>query len=244
MKSIDTPIPLYYKLKQEIIRMIEDEEVNADELIPSERDMMEKYDISRTTVRKAIDVLVNEGYLYKIHGKGTYVKGKKFAQGLLKLTSCTEMLRSKGFDPISKVLKYDVFTPSKRIIHHMNLDNKDKVFYTERVNLIEGTPINYTKSYIPYKYVPSIENFNFNNNSIYKTLSKVYKIDIIGTNRTVEAVLPSEELAKALDVSLNLPLLKFNGWVYGKHDNDKILVEYFKTYYRSDRSKFYMDFVE
>ncbi|GKX30212.1 GntR family transcriptional regulator [Vallitalea longa] len=244
MKSIDTPIPLYYKLKQEIIKMIENEEVNADELIPSEREMMEKYDISRTTVRKAIDILVNEGYLYKIHGKGTYVKGKKFSQGLLKLTSCKEMLRSKGFDPISKVIKYDVLTPSKRLSHQMNLTPKDKVFYTERVNLIEGSPINYTKSYIPYKYVPSIENFNFNKSSIYKTLSTVYKIDIIGSNRTVEAVLPDEVIAKALDINLNLPLLKFNGWVYGEHNSSKILIEYFKTFYRSDRSKFYIDFVE
>lgn len=244
MNNITTPVPLYYKLKEEIIRMIEDEEVNPDELIPSERDMMEKYDISRTTVRKAIDVLVNEGYLYKIHGKGTYVKGKKFSQGLLKLTSCTEMLRSKGFDPVSKVIKSEIFTPRKRIIHHMDLKDRDKVFYTERVNYIEGAPINYTKSYIPYKYVPSIENFNFNTNSMYKTLSSVYKIDIIGSNRTVEAVLPDEDLAKALDISLNLPLLKFNGWVYGKLNGNKILVEYFKTYYRSDRSKFYIDFVE
>ncbi len=129
MNIINTPVPLYYKLKQEIVKMIEDEEFTPDELIPSERDMMEKYDISRTTVRKAIDVLVNEGYLYKIHGKGTYVKGKKFSQGLLNLTSCTEMLKSKGFDPISKVIKSEIFTPRKKIMHHMNLSDRDRVFF-------------------------------------------------------------------------------------------------------------------
>ncbi len=63
MNIINTPVPLYYKLKQEIVKMIEDEEFTPDELIPSERDMMEKYDISRTTVRKRPQMsLLNEGY--------------------------------------------------------------------------------------------------------------------------------------------------------------------------------------
>ncbi len=79
---------------------------------------------------------------------------------------------------------------------------------------------------------------------MYKTLASVYNIEIIGSNRTVEAVLPDEELAKELDISLNLPLLKFNGWVYGKKNGEKILVEYFKTFFRSDRSKFHIDFIE
>lgn len=244
MARVNPPVPLYHKLKQEIIRMIDDEEVTPDKLIPSEREMMDRYDISRTTVRKAIDVLVNEGYLYKVHGKGTYVKGKRYAQGLQQFTSCTEMLKSKGFNPMSKVIKSEVIIPSKSILHEMKLEPMDKVFHTERINMVEDLPMNYTVSYIPYKYVPSIENFNFNNNSMYKTLSSVYNIEIVGSNRSVEAVLPNEELAKSLDIKPDMPLLKFNGLVYGERNGQKILIEYFRTYYRSDRAKFNIEFYE
>lgn len=101
---IESMLPKYYLLKEEIIKKIENEEFVAEEMIPSERDLMDNYNFSRTTVRKAIDVLVNEGYLYKVQGKGTYVKGKKFTQGLINLTSCTEEIKSHGFIPSIKLI--------------------------------------------------------------------------------------------------------------------------------------------
>ena len=71
-------LPMYYQLKNIIIDMIENEEIGVDECIPSEPKLMQTYNLSRTTVRKAIDELVNEGYLYKKQGKGTFVKGRGF----------------------------------------------------------------------------------------------------------------------------------------------------------------------
>ncbi|HCS75651.1 MAG TPA: GntR family transcriptional regulator, partial [Clostridiales bacterium] len=71
---IEERVPKYFQLKKAIIRKIEEEEYLPGGLIPSERELMEQYQVSRITVRKAIDELVVEGYLYKIQGKGTYVK--------------------------------------------------------------------------------------------------------------------------------------------------------------------------
>ena len=63
--------PKYYILKKVLEEKIENEEFPADEPIPSERELMEMYQVSRITVRKAVDELVNEGYLHKLQGKGT-----------------------------------------------------------------------------------------------------------------------------------------------------------------------------
>ena len=68
-------LPKYYLLKKEILNKIETGEYQEGSMIESERELMECYQFSRITVRKAIDELVNEGYLYRIQGKGTYVKG-------------------------------------------------------------------------------------------------------------------------------------------------------------------------
>ncbi|MEG1134735.1 MAG: GntR family transcriptional regulator [Cellulosilyticaceae bacterium] len=93
MDRINSFVPLYYQLKKIIIDMIENEEIKPDETIPSEPKLMTIYDLSRTTVRKAIDELVNEGYLYKIQGKGTFVKGRGFEQALIKLSGCSEDIK-------------------------------------------------------------------------------------------------------------------------------------------------------
>ena len=68
--------PKYLQVKQKIIHNIDNGSYKEKEAIPSERELITLFDVSRITVRKAIDELVNEGYLYRIHGKGTYVKGE------------------------------------------------------------------------------------------------------------------------------------------------------------------------
>lgn len=83
-------LPKYYLLKKEILNKIETGEYQEGSMIESERELMECYQFSRITVRKAIDELVNEGYLYRIQGKGTYVKGETETQNLFSLRSCTE----------------------------------------------------------------------------------------------------------------------------------------------------------
>lgn len=97
-------IPKYFSLKRDIIRKIEMEEFTGDMPILSEREMMELYQVSRITVRKAIDELVKEGYLYKVQGKGTYVKSDENSQDLFAITSCTEDVQRLGLTPTKKMI--------------------------------------------------------------------------------------------------------------------------------------------
>ena len=84
---LEEKLPKYYLLKRDIVNKIELGEYQEGSLIESERELMEKYQFSRITVRKAIDELVNEGYLYRIQGKGTYVKGETESQNPFCLNS-------------------------------------------------------------------------------------------------------------------------------------------------------------
>lgn len=239
--KMNSMLPKYFILKEQIIKMIDNEEIKAEELIPSERELMGNYNLSRTTVRKAIDILVNEGYLYKVQGKGTYVKGQKFTQGLINLTSCTEEIKSHGLKPESKVIHAGIETANKRIEKYFNSKSEEKFFFTERVFYGDGYPINVTKSYIPYRLIPEIEKYDFSKSSLYKVLDEEYNIKILRANRTIEAVLAYDEVAKLLDIEEGKPILFFKGWVYGMVNGKETIVEFFKTYYRSDRSKFFIE---
>lgn len=233
--------PMYYQLKNIIIDMIENEEIGVDECIPSEPKLMQTYNLSRTTVRKAIDELVNEGYLYKRQGKGTFVKGRGFEQGLIKLSGCSEDIRRYGLEPKPYVLKENIEKPSKKVAKMLDISPKDDTFYMERVIYGDDIPINKNKSHIPYALVPGIEDVDFNKESLYKVIEKDYGIVITRAIRTVEAILASEEVALQLKVKEGAPVMLFKGQVYGQYRGMEVTVEYFEAIYRSDQFQFYIE---
>lgn len=232
------PIPLYYTIKEGLIEQIENEEYKADAPIASERKLMEKYGVSRTTVRRAIELLVNDGYLYIVHGKGTFVNGKKYSQSINSFSSCTEMLRGMCIDPLVKVLKNEVRLPTASVCKKLGIRENDPVFLLERVNSVDDVPINYTRTCLPYSYLKGIEEYDFAVLSLYKILREVYGIEIVDADRTVEAVLPPNDVAAILHVTPESPVLKFNAVVYGRFQGTRIRIEAYKTYFRTDRIKF------
>ncbi len=242
MNKENSIIPMYYQLKQIIINSIENEEIKADEAIPSEPKLMQTYQLSRTTVRKALDELVNEGYLYKKQGKGTFVKGRGFKQGLIKLTGCSEDIKRYGLTPRPHVLDTCIKKPSKKVAKMLEISEEESTFYIERVMFGDDMPINKNKSYIPYHLVPNIEKLDFNQESLYKVLEKDYNIKIEKAIRTVEAILANEEVALQLQVQEGAPVMLFKGQVFAMLTNQrKVIVEYFEAIYRSDQFQFYIE---
>ncbi len=234
-------LPMYYQLKNIIIDMIENEEIGVDECIPSEPKLMQTYNLSRTTVRKAIDELVNEGYLYKKQGKGTFVKGRGFEQGLIKLSGCSEDIRRYGLEPKPFVLKAAIEKPSKRVAKMLEIDQEQETFYMERVIYGDEIPINKNKSHIPYHLVPGIEKVDFNKESLYKVIEKDYGIVITRAIRTVEAILANEEIALQLKIKEGAPVMLFKGQVYADMKGKEVIIEYFEAIYRSDQFQFYIE---
>ena len=234
-------LPMYYQLKNIIIDMIENEEIGVDECIPSEPKLMQTYNLSRTTVRKAIDELVNEGYLYKKQGKGTFVKGRGFEQGLIKLSGCSEDIRRYGLEPKPYVLRAAIETPSKRVAKMLEINKEQQTFYMERVIYGDEIPINKNKSYIPYHLVPGIEKLDFNKESLYKVIEKDYGIVIKRAIRTVEAILANEEIALQLKIKEGAPVMLFKGQVYADLKGKEVIIEYFEAIYRSDQFQFYIE---
>lgn len=235
---------MYYQLKKIIIDMIENETIRPDEAIPSEPKLMQTYHLSRTTVRKAIDELVNEGYLYKRQGKGTFVKGRGFEQGLIRLSGCSEDIRRFGLTPKPHVLEAGIKNPSKRICKMLEINEDQKTFYMDRVIYGDDIPINKNKSYIPYHLVPDIELIDFSKESLYKVLEKDYHLIIHKAIRNVEAILANEEVALQLQVDEGSPVMLFKGQVFGTQPDNtakEIVIEYFEAIYRSDQFQFYIE---
>jgi len=231
----------YYQLKRKIIKKINDEEYKVGGLIPSERELMETYQMSRITVRKAIDDLVNEGYLFRVQGKGTFVKTDESYYDLFSLTSCTRDIQNKGMAATRRVLTKETLEADKMRQRRLGLSEGEKVFRMERVYYADGVPLNNTITYLPLALFPGLEEYDFENESLYAILEREYGVKITHAKRTIEAVLAHEEVAENLEVNEGEPLILFRSTTYGEVNGQERAIETFKCHYRTDTHQFYID---
>lgn len=234
----DYKLPKYYQLKKTIIEKIENDEFAVSETIPSERELMVEYDVSRITVRKAIDDLVQEGYLYKVHGKGTYVKGDNRGYNLLSITSCTEDIKRMGMTPSRKVLVSEVVEADKKRQRILNLGKEEKVFHLSRIYYADEEAVNYTETFLPYRFLEGIEENDFSKLSLYEHIEKKYDIHITRADRTIEAIMVHDDIAEYLNLDGNIPIILFQCVTYGTIGGKEYPIETLKCYYRSDKFKF------
>jgi GntR family transcriptional regulator len=238
---IDFQLPKYYTVKRAIIEHIDDEVYRIGEMIPSERELMQAFEVSRITIRKAVDELEREGYLYRVQGKGTFVKGDQNSQNLISLTSCTQDIERLGMKPSRRVLGSAVIPADKKRQHALNLKEGEPVFRLERVIYADDEPINLTTTYLAYRYLEGIEKHDFAKESLYGVLEKRYGITIKRAVRRVEAVIAHGEVPELLGMEEGVPLLLFQCTTYGEIAGRECPIETFKCYYRSDKFSFYIN---
>lgn len=238
----NTPIPLYMQLKEKIKSAIEEGTLKPNDQIPSERELCNKYNVSRITVRQAIAEAVNEGLLYKIQGKGTFVKQPKIEQGLVKLTSFSKTLLNKGLQASSKIVKKNVVPVSFQVANILNVDLSEQVVNLGVVGLANDEPMVYYDSYFTFdigmkmtkaaeQYVK--QNKAFSSYDLYEEVNMV--IDTI--QQTIEAVNCSKDIAKVLKVPEGKALLVITSIIYNL---DKEPVEFKTAMYRADKYRFHI----
>ncbi|MBZ2175518.1 GntR family transcriptional regulator [Schnuerera sp. xch1] len=238
MKKIDKSnrIPLYYQLMDIIIEMIDEGNLEEDDQLPSERELCEIYDVSRSTVRQAIQELEKEGYIYKVHGKGTFVSKEKFKQDLLEFYSFTEEMKKIGKIPSSKVLDFDIVEANDEIARKMKLNPKDKIYVFTRLRLADDEPMMLETSYVPYRRFPGITKENLEHNAMYDIFTKKYAATFTGAEEIFQAVLTREDEADLLEYFPGLPSMMIERVTY---ENGSI-IEYTKGIARGDRFKYHV----
>ena len=233
--------PKYLVIKNDIINFIEKGEYSEESLVPSERDLMAKYSVSRITVRRALDDLQNAGYLYKVHGKGTFVKGDRHTQNLFSIVSCTEDIKSMGMMPSRIVINKSIEAASAKKRDKLMLNTNDKVFSLTRIYYADESPVNYTATYLPEKYFKGIEINDFSRNSLYKIIENDYGVKITKALRSIEAVSAPIYISNYLKIEENTPLILFSTITYGLVNGREVPIEYFDCYYHTDQFKFYIN---
>ncbi|WML46959.1 GntR family transcriptional regulator [Neobacillus sp. PS3-34] len=234
MINKSSPIPIYHQLEAYLKEQIENSSLHADEMIPSEREFAERFQISRMTVRQAINNLVSDGYLYRQKGRGTFVSKQKVEQALEGLTGFTEDMLERGMKPSSRLLSFNTIASGSQVAHQLQVAEKDLVYEIFRVRLADGIPMALETTYIPIALVPGITEDN-SNHSLYKYIENQLSLKISEATQEIEAAIARKPEADHLDIAAGAPVLLIMRTACLQ---DGTPFEFVKSVYRADRYRF------
>ena len=233
------PIPLYFQLKSILLEEIKSNAYPVDTLIPTEKEISEMFKISRTTVRQAITELVQEGWLYRIKSKGTFVARVKIKQDFIKrLEPFNEQIERTGRKPSTELLALETVAMTEQVASHLQANAGEKAIYLYRKRCADGEPIVTVETYLPYDKCAFLLGHDMSRESMYNVLASSEKTRICRVNRTMEAVAANQRDVETLDIRRGKPIHLFNTVGYNKADEP---IEYSIARYRGDRNRFEVD---
>lgn len=229
----DRSLPLYQRLKNVLLEELK--ELSPLTPIPSERELCEKYEVSRPTVRKALDELEQEGELYRLAGKGTFVADKKYTDHELQwFIGFHEDASMQQKTPSSKVLQQVIAPTPADIANKLNIPAGSETFILERLRFVDGEPICLVTAYIPLYICPDLIKADFSNHSLYDYL-KSNGINIHRATRSIEVKKAEVSEAAYLNIELESPLLLFQSLGFTKEGQP---FEYMRSRYPAYKARF------
>lgn len=226
-RDLDGPVPKHQQLREILLDLIEVS--GADSLIPSERDLANRYGVARMTVRQAVESLVAEGRLFKVAGKGTFVARPK-VDLQARLTSFGEEMTRRGMAPSSTVLTFGRVTATVHLGRELGTDAGSDLVYLKRLRLADGTPMSVERLWMPELLVPGLVDGPAPE-SVYKTLSLKFGLSPDWGEDVIEAAVADPEVAAALQVKPGSPVLRIERRSYA----GEIVIGYSVSIYRADR---------
>ena len=238
MRSVnrDSKLPLYTQLHEILRQKITSGEWLSGELIPPENELIERHQISRTTVRQTLDMLVNEGLIYRQRGRGTFVAHPPIEQALLRIISFTEDMQQRGFEPSTEVLFSGLVSAGKYIAAKLLIESGEELVRLERLRLADGKPMSVEESYLVHRYCKGVLDDDYAVSPLRDVLEQEHGIRWLHAKQTIRAILPSRRLADLLSVGSNPAVLFIERVSYSL---DNIPVEFLRIYYRGDRYALY-----
>lgn len=225
-------IPLYIQLASIIRQRIESGVLRYGEVIPTEHQLMEQFEVSRTTVREAVSLLVSEGLLVKKQGKGTLVQRPKVSEVLGRLTGFSEEIRARGMTPYARCLEADFVPASSRVAAMLGCPEEASVLWIYRLRLADGEPLAVEESFWPKHIGDLLVTHDLDAAAYYDVLESEYGVWLSSAEETIRAGKCSSSEAKLLDISPNSPLLEMERATLSANHG---MIEYCRTRYRADR---------
>lgn len=223
--------PLYLQLSEQLIREVK-RLGPAPQKFLSEREICRQYDVSRTTVRAALDHLEGLGYISRQHGKGTFTSDHwqdrpKLSMGY----SFSEQMQALGKKPSSKILGFGQMVSDPFVAEQLEIADGQAVWYLYRLRLADQQPMMLEMTYLPAHFFPNLSRHNLEEQSLYDLFASVYQQHILFADEIFMADLLTDDQANQLGAISGDPCLSLTRKAFNQERNT---VEYTTSVARHD----------
>lgn len=230
-------VPRHSQISQWLRNQIEEGVFGPEEKLPSENELAKKFDVSRVTVRRALQSLESEEIIYRCQGLGSFVSDNRAPHNLVRLTDFNEDMANAGIEATSEVREFLTIEAGKDLLLPLQVSEGTRVIQIDRLRLGNNKPVAFDRTWMPVLYGQLLEREKLEHSTIYKLLEKEYDIPVTRGTYRFSAELADNTLAKELDIEPGSPLLLIERTTY-TIGNKPLYFQ--RRYYRPDRVTYEM----
>lgn len=219
-------VPMHSVVRTELLGEISSGRLRPGDQVPTEPQLIDKYQVSRTTVRRALRDLETMGLIDRQPGRGSFVREPRVAPRLDRLTGFVEDMEALGLHASASVELIERVQADVEVSEQLRVAVGDLVVHVQRVRLANGTPISFDDSYFPHGLGSRIAAENLEDEPFYSILEGKYGIALAGADYVVSAAVADERVARLLGIELGDPVLLLRRTSYARPDRRPVLFEH------------------
>lgn len=227
-----TGVPLYYRVMRSLREAIASGEVAPGDRLPTEGELVERYGVSRVVVRQALGILEDDGLIFRVRGKGTFVSEDAVRDAAPSLSGYLEDLIRQGLSVKVEVLDFGLRPAAPDVCTSLGLDDGARVLFIKRLRSVEGEPFAVVDSYVPEAVGARLRLEDLQREPLMRLLEMNAQVEIGSATEVFQAAAADEETARLLAVDPLAPVLKMTLTAYSSLGH---AVNLEHVFFRSDR---------
>lgn len=226
--------PIYLRIVDDLVHKIKTGTYRKGDMLPPEKLLLETYHVSRMTIRKALALLVEQDLLYRVKGRGTFVKEKKPAiHDAFYLNGFYAEVKAQGKEPTTEILTFEVIEPDVLIASKLEISMHDKVFHIERLRFIDAEPEMLEHTYLPLSLFSDLT-MDAMQGSKYEYI-EAKGMKIAQSKQTIIPKIADKKIHKRLELKEGSPLLQV---ISVGQLEDGTIFEYSVNYFKLNQYRF------
>lgn len=234
----ERPTPAYLQLREQLVDAIASGALPAGSALPSERGLATSLGLSRMTVRRAFEQLVEAGLVEQRQGSGTYVRGQPLEQVIDRVLGFTDEARNLGLAPGSRMLSAGPVNADDLVATALGLELGARVLRITRLRTANGEPLALQEAHLPSAHLELSLDLLAETGSLYRTLERQFGITPARARQTIGARLPSPHECRVLGIGREVPVLALERTTSGTDDRP---FEFVRSAYRGDIYRMALD---
>jgi GntR family transcriptional regulator len=230
-----TRAPLYAQVEDVLAIRISNGELPVGTQLPSEKELIREFGVSRTTIRMTIQNLVRQGLIDIRRGRGTFVTSPRMVQEITELTGFVEDMRILGRTPTARVLSRAIIPADSRVAEKLAIPPGRDVVQIRRVRLSDGVPLSVDETYLPEELGRKVITDDLTSEPIFTLLEQQYETPLVEAEYVLEAAAAEPAIASALEILVLSPIFLIERTTYTSGHRP---VDYERLHYRGDHIRF------